>query len=347
MADADTTEKNTLTGKAELVIKLLTFVLGVLYVLGLLVSNMHLMKLGIADFSSLQARNIMTGFLFLIFLTFLLLVVAPIPAGLYFCGRSLASSAHRPPGRLARCLGFVLLALLATGAISWFAGILFGYMYPWGRAWDVGFSRGAWTWKFMVSDLRTGYIQFSETFRHAKIIAASCAMIFALLPMVFILVRRYGGDRAGGSPDRFVYAAAAAFPLLLKPVVSISYLFIALPLLVVGFAQEVYPNIPGNFGGGQPDIAELQIGAVDAAAIRLPGIEASKPAAGPKDPLITPPVVIWYQSDKFLYLAPLTTDDQGTARLIALDLKLVRTIRYLPKSVRVASGGRILSIHAD
>lgn len=348
MAGENATEKNTLTADAELVIKLLTFFLGVLYVLGLLVSNMHLMKLGIADFTSLQARNIMTGFLFVFYTIFLLLVVVPITTGIYFCRRTLVATTHNLLGKSARCLGIVLLALFTTGTISWFVGILFGYMYPWGREWDAGFTRSAWTWKFMVSDFKTGYAQFFETFNHPKIIAAGFSIIFALLPQVFLLVGRYGGGRENRVPDRVVYAAAhISLFSLLKPVVSIVYLFIALPLLLVGFAQEVYPNIPDNLGGGQPDIAELQIGTENASAIRLPGIDASSPAPQQKDTAITVPVVIWYQSDKFLYLAPLTMDDQGQARLVALDLNLVRTIRYLPKSVRVASGGRILSIHAD
>jgi hypothetical protein len=349
MPGGNTTEKNTLTTDAEHAIKLVTVVLGVLYVLGLLVSNMHLMKLGIADFTSLQARNIMTGFLFVFYTFLLLLVVVSIPIAIYFCGRTCVSSIRLSLDKLARCLGIVLAALFMTGVISWFTGIIFGYMYPWGRPWEAGFTRSAWTWRFIVSDFQTGYDQFFETFRHPKIIAASLLIIPALLPLVLPLVRRFGGDQEDSierqSPNSVVLATVAS-PLL-KPVMSIVYLFVALPLLLVGFAQEVYPNIPYNFGGGQPDIAELQIGADNSAAIRLPGIDASHTAAQQEDTVILPPVVIWYQSDKFLYLAPLTTDDQGAARLIALDLKLVRTIRYLPKSVRVASGGRILSIHAD
>ncbi|MBU0910789.1 MAG: hypothetical protein KKA54_08740 [Proteobacteria bacterium] len=349
MPGGNATEKNTLATDAELTIKLVTFVLGVLYVLGLIVSNMHLMKLGISDFTSLQARNIMTGFLFVFYTIFLLLVLLPIPIGIYFCGRTFVSSTHKPLGKFAKCLGIVLAVLFMTGAISWFAGILFGYMYPWGRTWDAGFTRSAWTWQFIVSDFKTGYVQFFETFRHPKIISASFLIILALLPLVFLLVRRYGGDREDNfkSPSLNSFVFAAVTSSLLKPVMSLTYLFVALPLLLVGFAQEVYPNIPSNFGGGQPDIAELQIGTDNPAAIRLPGIDASSTVAQQEDTVITAPVVIWYQSDKFLYLASLTADDHGSAQLVALDLKLVRTIRYLPKSVRVASGGRILSIHAD
>lgn len=70
MHSGNDTEKNALKTNAELTLKLATASLGFLYVLGLLVSNMHLMTLGISDFTSVQARNIMTGCLF-VFLLFL------------------------------------------------------------------------------------------------------------------------------------------------------------------------------------------------------------------------------------------------------------------------------------
>ncbi len=350
MRGGNSAEKNRLTTDAELAIKLVTVVLGILYVLGLLVSNMHLMKLGISDFTSLQARNIMAGSLFVFYAFLLLLVVVPVPVAICTCGRTSVSADLRPLGKFVRCLGIVLAALFMAGAFAWFAGIIFGYMYPWGRPWDAGFTRTAWTWQFVVSDFETGYTQFFHTFRHPKIIAASILIIFALVPLVLRFWQHFDGDQEGGGVmSRFPKSVflVAAESSLIKPAVSGTYLFLALPLLLVGFAQEVYPNIPSNFGGGQPDIAELQIGGDTPAAIRLPGSDVSRPAVRKENTVITDPVVIWYQSDKFLYLAPLTTDSQGAARLIALDLELVRTIRYLPKSVHVAAGGRILSIHSD
>ena len=125
------------------------------------------------------------------------------------------------------------------------------------------------------------------------------------------------------------------------------YPIIVLPLLLVGFAQYCYPNISYNLGGGQPNIAELQIGIDKPVSIKLPDIGVSRTSAQGEDTMITDPVVIWYQSDKFLYLAPLATHDQGPTRLVALDITLVRTIRYLFTSIRVAPGGRILSVHSD
>src|SRR5712691_4686611 len=61
---------------AESIAKLATVILGALYVLGLLISNFQLMELGISDFASLQARNILAGFVFVIHVTLVLFTLA-------------------------------------------------------------------------------------------------------------------------------------------------------------------------------------------------------------------------------------------------------------------------------
>jgi phosphatidylserine synthase len=76
---SNTPSKNTnididIDKKAELLLKFVGAILAILYVLGLLISNIQLMELGVADFSSLRVRNIMTGFLFLFYVA---LIVGP------------------------------------------------------------------------------------------------------------------------------------------------------------------------------------------------------------------------------------------------------------------------------
>src|SRR5207249_4876530 len=105
-------------------------------------------------------------------------------------------------------------------------------------------------------------------------------------------------------------------------------------------------NIRYNLGGGQPDVAALQISTDKPARVTLPGLRACCIGAQLEDVMMTDPVVIWYQSDKFLYLAPLSFPAQTEARLVALDIRMVRAIHYLPKSVRIGSGGRILNVHS-
>ena len=67
----------------ELTVKLATAVLGVLYVLGLLISNIQTMTLGISDFSSIHARNVITGFGFIFYSALPCLVILWIAILLY------------------------------------------------------------------------------------------------------------------------------------------------------------------------------------------------------------------------------------------------------------------------
>ena len=115
MNSGNSTEKNIFMTNPDLVLKLATAVLGVLYVLGLLVSNMHLMTLGISDFTSLQARNIMTGLLFIFYSSLLLLTLTPISIAIYACGRTVISSKLRPTGKFIRFMGTIVAALLLSG----------------------------------------------------------------------------------------------------------------------------------------------------------------------------------------------------------------------------------------
>ena len=68
---------NLLFGNAEPLLKLGTVVLGSLYVVGLLISNVQLMALGISDFTAIQVRNVMTGCLFVLYAALTILVVTP------------------------------------------------------------------------------------------------------------------------------------------------------------------------------------------------------------------------------------------------------------------------------
>jgi hypothetical protein len=62
----------------EVVTKGFAIVAGALFVVGLLISNIQMMNLGIADFSSLHARNVLVGFLFIPYFSCLVLTLLPI-----------------------------------------------------------------------------------------------------------------------------------------------------------------------------------------------------------------------------------------------------------------------------
>ena len=137
---------------AELLLKLGTAVLGSLYVLGLLISNVQLMELGISDFTSLQARNVMTGCLFVFYLAVMIASLAPISVALYACGRAIVTRTVGWSRTLLACLGILVVAAFVFGLVVYLAGLIVGYLYPGGRPWEADFSRAAYTWVFTKSD---------------------------------------------------------------------------------------------------------------------------------------------------------------------------------------------------
>src|SRR5437867_12880244 len=94
--------KDQFTASVESLLKIGTIVLGLLYVLGLLVSNVQLMEVGVSDFASLQARNIMTGFLFILYCVLLILWITPLGLGIYLCGRTVKSQKYKSREKTAR-----------------------------------------------------------------------------------------------------------------------------------------------------------------------------------------------------------------------------------------------------
>jgi hypothetical protein len=68
----------------------------------------------------------------------------------------------------------------------------------------------------------------------------------------------------------------------------------------------------------------------------------------PEQSVKTGPVVVWYQSDKFVYLSHLgdaSPKAPARARVVAVDIKLARRIEYLPRYVEIHDGNRIAKIY--
>src|SRR5215510_8325210 len=183
MHSGNSNEKNTFSANSELTLKIATGVVGVLYVLGLLVSNMHLMTLGISDFTSLQARNVMTGFLFVLYSSFLLPIAIPISMAIYLCGRTVKSSSLQPFGKFAEFVKTTGRALFFTVSAMFLAGAILGYMSPWGTSSEASFTWTAFTWQGMVSGLHMSYVQFIEAFWNPYIIGASFIITVGLVPL--------------------------------------------------------------------------------------------------------------------------------------------------------------------
>lgn len=343
------TDKSRFVTQIELSLKLATAVLGGFYVLGLLISNAQLMELGISDFSSLQARNIMIGFSFLIYLATLLVLLMIVSL---VVGISLSHIIFRPrvswPKKVVKCL-----TVLATGSVivlsaAYFVGSLIGFEYAGGRPWIAGFE-GPW-WPPTLDLIP--FEQFSKAYFHPKIIVFSLDTILILIVAGSIVLIRskvladseevlLDSDKHQSLPNRIFQVIRTNWQVCVGSVALIVW---GSPLVLFDYADEVYPNVKYNVGGGQPQVAELILTGKEVELTSIPGVHSSCAGSDKDQAIVTYDVALWYQSDKFVYLSSLTND--APSLVTAIDIKLVRSIHYLSKYVTVSSGGRIVSVHS-
>lgn len=419
---------------AESIAKLATVILGVLYVLGVLISNVQLMELGISDFGALQPRNILTGFFFVFYVALLLFVLTPIVAMLVAFRRirRWASGWEK-----VRWYAFALVCWLVAFLFAMLiAGELVGFLYPWGLSFRTLFSGFAFLHDPLGSIYRAfenllqswagarqktdnfweAIVQFVSAYAHLKIAVASLLLILAAAPLLLPTIdagyehlrmrfdewlatrqdkwwlrwiprgqakkareaKAGSGSgkeekppgRAGQSKKDFDFArhfAAAGLSRRRAVVYGIIFAAVVLPMLIFDYAEEVYPNLTYNLGGGQPQVAQLIMSGKGAdtvgsgaAGLRTAtlccgngnleqAIQSAEGAVKNGDGAIrTEEVAIWYQSDKFLYVSALSgivaKGPPTPAPVIAIDVKLVRNLVYRPKYVEVYSGGSIKQI---
>lgn len=347
---------------AESLGKLATVVVGVLYVLGLLISNIQLMELGISDFASLQTRNILTGFFFLFYVMFLVSALMPIVVLAVLCARTLANEDDSWRHKAFRCawltVGLLFVAAIAVG----FAGTVIGFLYPWGNSFEAEFVPGVTisTKDVGTNGIRLEYLpngisdslipfrQFVAAYAHFKILFAS--FVIGCLIAVFFPNLEAAWSRLAGRGNEKEAPRAAPATRVAAVVVSLVYLALAFPALMFGYADEVYPNLNYNLGGGQPQVAELVLTGkrADIAGLNLFGLQAARLCCdddGAEQTVRTGDVAVWYQSDKFMYVSSLNRLGPEPIRLHVIDLKLVRSMRYLPKNIEVFAGGSIKSIY--
>lgn len=320
----------------EGIAKLATVALGLLYVFGFLVSNIQLMALGIADFSALQARNIMIGFLFVGYFAICAATLYPIAAIPQSYLRALAAQPDRNKiGLFAETVlrqAFVFLVML------WAVALAIGQFLPWGipywNLWRIWLSIGS-NFDTTVSHVVTGHMnQLADAFLHTAILFSAVGIVLYEILLIFSIKERF--EWRNEQPATW---------LMLGVLLIVVFAF-----FLYGYANDVYPNLKYNLGGGQPQIANLTLAGKksDFAGLENSGLIVNKtwrteqvPAAADADQAIfVRDIAIWYQSDKFLYIAGAT--HQTKSRVVAIDLKLVRSIHYLPKYVRVHAGARIV-----
>ena len=343
MAEPAAAAEKPLLATIESVLKLATAAVAGLYVVGLLVTNVQLMELGIADFPSLNPRNIMTGLLFIVYEFLLIAVLACAAATVVFVWATWEATAARLRTRLLRATAALLFGVTLTGASAMVAAVLMGFLLPWGITWDsVDPLRMVLPWelwaeqeKRLAAALHRASL-FADIYGDRKTLFAGLLLFVSLVPLAFAI-----GSRAIGKPAPGRVTLRQGYLLLALAALGVS------PVLLVAFAQEVYPNVRTNVGGGQPQIAQLQLAVEKPAAFALPGVRLLCQRCGQDEPVITDAVAVWHQSPSFMYVSPLPSESPVPHRLLAIDLKAIRTINYLPKYVRISSGGRIMAVQPD
>jgi hypothetical protein len=305
-----------LPSSIELITKVGTVSVAVLYVLGLLVTNIHLMELGIADFSALQGRFVLSGALFLFYgLLLFALPAALIVVPLVAYKRLLKSVS--PLWRLAMMLPF--LVSWAWVVLELYGSIL-GDLYPWGSSYEE-----QWAIAFKVRAVFAATPELfhlvQDSFQHAKTLAA--VGLAYLLGFWVYLAHKSKPDRA--FVGLFVFVG-------LVPMI----------LTLFGYAQSVYPNLPHNLGGGQPRIVLLHVRQADSLLLPRSGLAALEAQGGP---LVSVPLALWHQDGSFLYVTPATVQEVGSSPLIAITTGPVEVVEYLGGWVKVTSDSRIEVAH--
>ena len=317
---------------AEVALKIGTAVIAILYFFGLMISNAQLMELGIADFASLQARNVTVGMLFVIYLLVIAVMVAPLAAILPFCARKDVMASATVWAYVAVIIALLFLEILALLA----AGEVVGYLLPWGRTWASYFP-------ISINDFfRDVLSQLREVFFRKEIFLVVGGLIFIETAILFwVWKKRYSKELS----DTIGLSGENRLKILM-----VFLMVLSLPIFALfDFADKVYPNFRFNLGGGQPQIANLVLTGKrsEMAGFSSAGLNSAPVCCGGIDDeaIEIQDTAIWYQSDKFLYIA--NAAHQMKSRVVAIDLKLVRSIHYLAKHVRVSSGARIYKLDSN
>jgi hypothetical protein len=301
----------------ELITKLGTVTVVILYVLGLLVTNVHLMGLGIADFSALQARFVLIGVLFLCYCG--LLFACPIA---FFLAVRVSWQLSKNFSMVVRLAITLVLLSFWTWVILLIYGSLLSDLYPWGPSYESQWS-GAVHLRETLKFAKLSLQMAQEAFFHTKIFVGLIAM--CMFVAYFTTERRT-------SPGSQL--AGRVFWLCPIPMF----------LVLFGYAQNVFPNLPYNLGGGQPRVVQLYMREPDSPFLNASGL-AMEVLQG--RPATSVPLALWHQDSSFLYVAPMSTQNSGAARLTAIPLGTVATMAYHGGYVKVTAFGRIQEAHVD
>jgi hypothetical protein len=256
-------QKARLTGgRVEGVARTAAFAALTCYAIGLVVVNTYLFRLGVSDFDLLKPRFILTGVLFvalvgmtpaalLLLGPFLVFLLRPERASPGEGSNERASPSEEPKSKVKprrRATAWLDVALNLYGSLVLFGLTVLFMVYP---------------YVILVTYLHEGLKRGGRIYLFT--LGFSAAII------VFVLIARnfHKHFRAHGfSFNRFAL-------VLLGFVVVISAGATTLNL----FAQYVYPQIPEQFGGGEPRVVQLQVAkdaAADVQGLGIPMLKASR-----------------------------------------------------------------------
>lgn len=272
--------------RLEQLVQNVAVIAAILYVVGLLTTNAYLYSLGVADFSLLRARFVLTGLV-----TLMPLAIALI-GGLY-AADELAALGGAASGA-ARVARWILRDVAVPCALFF---LLFWFLF-WYAAGNEPLAAA----------------------RTAALLGVACAVVVVVLlgglaiyqvtgrgPVSHLLPRgrsRVFGQLTGwmGIPDPVLETLALA---VAGPVLILTY--------IGWFGHHVYPAIPEQLGGGQPRVVQLLIAAEAIPAAGELGLQVAQNTPA------TPPVELLWAGDD-IYVVRLPSPREPSIVQLASDL---------------------------
>jgi hypothetical protein len=331
----DAGDKSTVVGAFDQFAKAIGLAFVGLYVLGLVISNVALQRLGLSDFAILQPRCIATGASFTLYIVFAMLLVAT-PVVCLVALLAVAFSSKPLKERFLLPFFVIIGCLIAGLMFPLLASFLYGGLTPW-SVWP--------TPERPEVDFQTQIRLVWGLFGHGWAAWTGVMGLLGLTAIVAVYIEHLGTSGTDGEKKGIwgvLLEIGGVWALLGSLLIAVFVLAYAIP----GFARDVYPNLGQGVGGGQPIVARLQISGT------LPLIEDGKifrrvteaTSKEPKSFVFTEPLVIWYQSASFVYVTPLAVTDRRQLP-IALDAKSVQVIQQVAQAVEVRDSTRITAIH--
>lgn len=258
----------------------LAVVAAILFVVGLLTTNAYLYSLGVADFSLLRARFVLTGVV-----TLMPLAIALI-GGLYAADEIAALGGFAAGA--AQVSRWVFRDVVIPVALFF---LLFCFLL----------------WYAAGNDLLT-------SFRVAALLSVACAVIVVVL-LGGLAIYQLTGGRSGSLPRRRsqAFGQFTAWVGIPGAVVETVALSVAGPLLVLTyigwFGHYLYPAIPEQLGGGQPRVVQLLIASDAIPAARELGLQVAQDAP------VTPPIELLWEGDEIYVLHVPSPQGQAIVQL--------------------------------